>query len=209
MISTTKKTKDVLDRDPQKRRASTLTIIAIAGLVLFLIDVLVTTLLRPEYNPLVHGLSYYAVGPRGWLMGAGLVSIALTGIAVALQHARAERQGRSTAGIILLITWGISQILAVIFPLDLPGSTPTLSGQIHGWMGMNFTLMLIAALLISRKLNKAAPNPRRMTAAVLITITSILLILFMGALQPLGLGGVFQRLYWLSVVVWLAMMIRA
>ena len=52
----------------QAKQVAWLALIAIGGIVYFIVAVVVLHFLRPEYNPINHAVSNYAVGPYGYLI---------------------------------------------------------------------------------------------------------------------------------------------
>jgi hypothetical protein len=98
-------------------------------------------------------------------------------------------------------------MLVAMFPIDLPGETATLSGTVHGYLGFSFLLMAGAALLVGRAFSHDAywGTFARSVAwgAAAIVVISVLLVLFNGVLQPIGIGGLVQRLFWLAWLLWL------
>ena len=126
----------------------TLATLSLVLTALFLLLILALHVLRPDVNPLVSGISYYALGQLGFLLGVAVACIGTAGIllAIALWPVTPATAGR--IGLILVMLWGLTSILAGLFPLDAPGAAPTLSGRIHGLTGMNFLLIVPALLLI-------------------------------------------------------------
>ena len=68
----------------QAKQVAWLALIAIGGIVYFIVAVVVLHFLRPEYNPINHAVSNYAVGPYGYLMTAAFYVLALSVFALAL-----------------------------------------------------------------------------------------------------------------------------
>jgi hypothetical protein len=165
-------------------------------------------ILRPDINPLSSGLSYYGKGPYSVLMNTAFDAIGVAAIVVAIGLSQfISQRGRSWPGLALLGIWGITQPVAAVFPIDLPGASHTTSGAIHGVVGFSFVLIGPATFLIARRLGYDARWTRysaraKILAGAIVTM-SVLLFVFNGMLTPLGLGGLVQRLYWLTIVVWL------
>ena len=53
-----------------------LALIAIGGIIYFIVAVVVLHFLRPEYNPIDHAVSNYAVGSFGYLMTSAFYVLA-------------------------------------------------------------------------------------------------------------------------------------
>lgn len=183
-------------------------IAATATVVYFVAAAAILHILRPDINPLSSGLSYYGKGPYSILMNTAFAAIGVAAIAVAIGLSQSiSLRGRSWPGLALLGMWGITQPVAAVFPIDLPGASQTTAGAIHGVVGFSFVLIGPATLLIARRLEHDARWNRFSASATIlagaIMIMSVLLFVFNGMLMPLGLGGLVQRLYWLTIVVWL------
>jgi hypothetical protein len=167
--------------------------------IIFLIVVVVLLFLAPDIDPLRSGISFYALTSYRLLIGMALAMIGISGIllAVALWPTILSVVGRF--GLALLIVWGITSILAGIFPLDAPGAMPTPSGTIHNMAGLNFLLIVPAVLLL-----ELPHSSQSITYGLgwLVLVSAILLFTFNGPLAYLGVGGLVQRFYWLVLALW-------
>ena len=67
----------------QARQVAWLAFIAIGGIIYFFVVVIILHFLRPEYNPVNHAVSNYAVGPYGYLMTFAFYALALSLLALA------------------------------------------------------------------------------------------------------------------------------
>lgn len=184
-----------------------LSIISLIASAIFVLAILILHFLPTGVDPLVSGISFYALIRYGFLLGLAVILIGVSGIALSLAMWPMVRSTVGRIGLLLLIAWGLSAILAGLFPLDAPGATPTLSGRIHNMAGMNFLLITPALLLIeySRAKGSRQNQPRSITfwLAWMLLAASVLLFTFNGPLFSMGIGGLFQRLYWLVLVLWL------
>lgn len=178
--------------------------LSILAALIFSIAVVVLLFLAPEIDPLRSGISFYALTDYKLLIGAGLSLVGLAGLflAMALWGGASSATGR--IGLALLVVWGITSVLAGIFPLDAPGAPPTLSGSIHNLAGLNFLLIAPAVLLIDLPRPKSEGSQTGTRGlAWLVLVSAILLFTFNGLLSSLGIGGLIQRLYWFVLVLWL------
>jgi Protein of unknown function (DUF998) len=75
---------DLIPETRQARQVAWLALIAIGGIIYFFVAVIILHFLRPEYNPVNHAVSNYAVGPYGYLMTAAFYALALSVFALAL-----------------------------------------------------------------------------------------------------------------------------
>ena len=182
--------------------------VSLLSIVYYIISVALLHLLDRSVSPFTQGLSYFALGPYEYLLAPAFIILGLGGMALTIALYLTEpAEARSLVGLTLLGLWSITTILAGIFPLDAEGAPHTTSGVIHNLAGMNFLCMAVAALLISRRLkldrrwNSAGQIATRMAWAVI--IASVLLFILMGPLHPLEVGGIAQRVYWATVLIWL------
>lgn len=184
-----------------------LAILSLIATGLFIIAILALHVLRPDINPMVFGISFYGPGDFGFMLDLALVLVGLSGIALALALWPAPTTAVGRAGLLLLIAWGLLQALAGVFPVDAPGAQPTQSGAIHNVAGMNFLLIAPALLLIELSSSAASGSGRTRTIsfwlAWLLVASALLLFIFNGPFYSLQVGGAFQRLYWLVLVLWL------
>lgn len=180
---------------------------SLATATFFILALISLHFLSSEFNPIEFGISFYALTRYGYLIGLafGLVGVAGILLAIAMWSATPSKTGR--VGLILVIAWGLFQILAGLFPLDALGSHGTLSGRIHNLAGMNFLLVTPALLLI--ELGNPAGGRNHLSRKIaywlawLLLLASVLLFTFNGPLSSLGIGGAIQRVYWLVLVSWL------
>jgi hypothetical protein len=167
--------------------------------VIFLVVVVVLLFLAPDIDPMRSGISFYALTSYRFMIGMALAIIGISGIllAVALWPTTLSVAGR--IGLVLLIVWGITSLLAGIFPLDAPGAIPSLSGSIHNMAGLNFLLIAPAVLLIELR---HSSQPITYWLGWLVLVSAILLFTFNGPLGSIGIGGLVQRLYWFILALW-------
>ncbi len=181
--------------------------IARLGFALFTAAILLLHFLSPEFNPLAQGISYYALGQFGWLFTVSLLFLGFAAAALVLLLWRRGTNASGYAGLSLLAIWIIMLQAGAFFAMDAPGSLPTLHGRIHSIAGLSFLLNPPAALLIQRALSSAHPlDPERRrgwTLAWSVVVASGLLITFNGFLLNLGVGGIAQRAYWITIIAWL------
>lgn len=185
-----------------------LSLTVIATVVYFVSSVGILHFLRPDIDPVAQGLSYYGRGPYNSLMNSAFAAIGVAGLALTFGlYQTTTARGKSSSGLLLLGIWGITQIVAAIFPIELPGEPPTSAGMIHSLVGFSFVLIGPATLLLARRFANdpywATFSRQAMLIAVGILIASVMLFIFNGILQPLRFGGIAQRAYWLSIVLWL------
>lgn len=186
------------------RRLATISLVLTAAFVLI---ILALHFLRPDVDPMLFGISFYAIGEFGQFLDFALSLVGLSGILLAFSLWPRFSSSIARAGLVLLSVWGIASILAGIFPLDAPGAQTTLSGTIHNLAGLNFLIVVPAVLMIelarSDVRRELRPRPTTYWLAWLLLIAAIALFVFNGPMHALNVGGAFQRLYWLVLVLWL------
>ncbi len=182
------------------RYLATLSLLATA---LFVVAIAALQLLRPDVNPASSGISFYGLGRYGLILGIALVLVGLSGIALALALWPTTSSALGRSGLVLLIAWGLLQVLAGLFPVDAPGGPTTVSGTIHNLAGMNFVLIPPALLLIGLAPGGASGSRRPIAFWLggLLLASAMLLFLFQGPLHSSQVGGLFQRLYWLVLML--------
>jgi hypothetical protein len=179
-----------------------LTIVGIAG---YLLNLAALHFLRTDVNPMVEPVSNYAVGAYGFLstaanIGSGLAALALTlGLYLSIAS-----PGRSRVGLFLLGLFGVSELLAAIFPIDV-GAQATTIGTIHNIVGnIAFFGFLAAVILLSWSMGKDEQwrSIRRPALALALVVLGMAVLTIVGA--NIGIGfGVGQRLFNVTSMGWM------
>lgn len=181
--------------------------LTLAGVAAYVaIDVLLA-FLRPEYSLLYNAESDYGRGPWYWVMDINfLVRCALSlAIAAALYQA-ARPDGRTRAGLALLVTWAICSGLLAFFADDPEGTPQHGSGVVHLILAfIAFTCITIGAILISASL---VSDPAWRPFATVLLATSVA-----GAVAYLLLGtadqhhhapgGLYERIFLGLELLWI------
>ncbi len=191
----------------QARCTAWLGLIAIGGIVYFFVAVVSLHVLRPEYNPVNHAVSNYAVGPYGYLMTAAFYALALSVFALAIGLARSMAlTAQAQVSVLLLIIASICIIVMGIFPGDVHALHPpaTITGVIH-WTaaGVSFSSIMIAAFLLSNCFKtdvrwRACQHP-----CFVLALAMVGALLLYGVLALVGWIGVGQRIYIAVSLMWL------
>ena len=109
-----------------------LSILTIAGAVLWAALVVLVQVLTPSQSALSMGMSGLATGRHGWLMKAAFVVRGLTALAlVATVATNAPVVACSLAGLIFFALWGGGSALLACYDTDMPGQKPTRNGAAH------------------------------------------------------------------------------
>jgi hypothetical protein len=181
-----------------------LALLAIVGVADFLLVLAALHLLRPDVNPVTEPISTYAVGPYGFLftvadIGSGLAALTLMfGLYLGIAP-----PGRSYVGLFLLGLYGVSELLAGIFPIDVGGEATTF-GTIHNIVGnLSFFGFPIAVILLSLGMGKDEQwrSFRRPALAVSFAVVLTVFLTIVGS--NIGLFGVTQRLANVTAMLWM------
>ena len=108
-------------------------------------------ILRPDYTPVDHMISDYAVGHLGWLMTTAFVALGLGCLSLSLGLWRmGPRRISATIGRLLLILACLGLMVTATFPTDLETAKDTLHGTIHTLSFLvNIVSISVAALTLS------------------------------------------------------------
>jgi hypothetical membrane protein len=157
--------------------------------------------LRPDYNPIRHFLSEYAVGRFGVLMTANFLLQALISLVLVIGLFRDVRHsGSLLAGCAFLMVAAVTLTLAGVFPTDLsvPAGDPprsiTRAGMVHQSAGViSFLSRIVAFLFLAhayrsdKRWQALAPAAHRVAVAFLVLFVTFVLVV------RWDLGGVAQR----------------
>jgi hypothetical protein len=195
----------MMESQGTSRMTMVLALLTIVGIAVYLLNLAALHFLRPDVNPMLEPMSNYAVGPYGFLLtaadiGGGLAALALTlGLYLSIAP-----PGRSYVGHFLLGLYGVSVLLAGIFPIDVGGETTTF-GIIHNIVGnISFFGFPIAVILLSLGMGKDERwRSFRRTALALSVLVVLTVILTMVGFN-IGIGfGLTQRLANVTALAWM------
>ena len=163
--------------------------------------------LRPEYNPINHAVSNYAVGPYGYLMTAAFYVLALSVFALALGLFRCiALTNLSRVAMLLLCLASIGMVVMGIFPGDVHALHPpaTITGVIH-WTaaGISFLSIMIAAFLLSSSFKSDERWQEFRRLCFILALAMVGALLLYGILALVGWIGIGQRIYIAVCLVWL------
>lgn len=195
----------VVENQGRSRVTMFLALLAIVGIADFLLNIAALHFVRPDVNPVLEPISNYAVGPYGFLLtaadiGGGLAALALI---FGLYLGIAPR-GRSYVGLVLLGLYGVSVLLAGIFPIDVGAETTTF-GAIHNIVGnISFLAFPIAVILLSMGMGKDERWRSFRRPALALSIVVVLTVILTIAGSNLGIGfGVTQRVANVTALAWM------
>ena len=187
-------------------------ILAAAGVaapIMFCSVFTIAGLIRPGYDPLRQYVSELALGPNGWLQTANflVMGLLLIAFAVGLHHRIPDGSRVSPA---LLVVAGVGFLLSGIFARDLPGTTPTMQGEVHKYASYILLALPLASLSIAPRLKQ---DPRWRALAPYSVASGLLTLLLLpgyfwgiqaASLQPWM--GLYQRILIAIPMSWLEVM---
>ncbi len=182
-----------------------LALLAIVGIADFLLNIAALHFVRPDVNPVLEPMSTYAVGPYGFLftaadIGGGLAALALTfGLYLGIAP-----PGRSYVGLFLLGLYGVSVLLAGIFPIDVGGEA-TMVGTIHNIVGnILFFAFPVGVILLSLGMGKDERWRSFRRPALVMSLLVVLTVILTMVGFNLDIGfGVTQRLANVTALAWM------
>jgi hypothetical protein len=193
---------------PALSRAKPLARLTLAGVGVYVgIDVLLA-FLRPQYSLLYNAESDYGRGPWYWVMDINFLLRCALSLAIAAALYRVVRlDGRTRAGLALLVTWAICSGLLAFFA-DNPAGTPvTGSGVVHVVLALiAFPCIAIGAILISASLMSDPAWRPAAPVLLAISVAGALAWLLLGAPHkhhhvP---GGLYERIFLGLELLWIA-----
>ena len=195
----------MMESQGRARATMFLALLALVGIAVKFLTIAALHFVRPDVNPVLEPISNYVVGPYGFLLTvADIGSILATFALVFGLYLGIGPPGRSYVGLFFLGLYGVSELLAGIFPIDVGGEATT-AGTIHNIVGnISFFCFPIAAILLSLRMGKDEQwrSLRRPALALSIVVVLTLILTFAGF--NLGIGfGVTQRVANLAVLVWM------
>jgi hypothetical membrane protein len=188
-------------------RAKPLALFSLAAIAVYVaVDVLLA-FLRPGYSLLYNAESDYGRGPWYWVMDLNFLLRCALSLAIAAALYRVARlDGRTRAGLALLVTWAICSGLLAFFADDPAGTPLGGSGIVHLILGLiAFTCIAIGAILISASLI-SDPSWRPAAPVLLaISIAGALACLLLGtAGKHHAPGGLYERIFLGLELLWIA-----
>lgn len=186
------------------------TLITVVGIAYFVVAVSVLHFLRPEYNPINHAVSNYAVGPFGYLMTSAFYVLALSVmvLAASLSFSIALNMA-SRVAILLLCLSSCGIVVMGIFPGDVHALHPpaTISGMIH-WSAAAFAFLciMVAAFLLASSFKTDNRFQRFQRPCFVLAMAMIGALLLYGVLALVGWIGIGQRIYLAVCLLWLLLL---
>jgi hypothetical membrane protein len=194
--------------EPLAPTARTSLLLAIVGIVLYIVLDIIAQLLPPHYSPISQGESDLAVGPYGYVMTVNFVIRGLLTFAFLVGLSGATRLGKyARVGLALLAVWGAGAFVLAAFPTDV-GTVVTVHGTIHNLTALvAFTGGAFGTLALSLHF-RAEERLRRLDAAArLIAVLGVVMYfatasaLFIRRLSHIF--GLVERLFIGLVLLWM------
>jgi len=163
--------------------------------------------LRPEYNPINHAVSNYAVGPYGYLMTAAFYALALSVFALALSLYRSiVLTNLARAALLFLCLASSGMVVMGIFPGDAHALHPpaTITGVVH-WIaaGVSFLSIMVAAFLLSSSFKMDERFQKFGRPCLIFALAMVGALWLYGILALVGWIGIGQRIYLAVCLLWL------
>lgn len=157
------------------RKAATGATIALCLFGYFSIALIALHFLRPDYTPIDHMISDYAVGRFGWVMTTAFVAFGFGCLSLSLGLWRAgPKRLLATIGRLLLIVAFLGLMVTAMFPTDLETAKDTPHGTIHTISFLvNIVSISIAALTLSLSFG-ADPRWKRARLPALLIVIALL-----------------------------------
>ncbi len=191
----------------QSKQVTLLALLAIGGIVYFVVAGVVMHFLRPEYNPINHAVSNYAVGSFGYLMTSAFYALAVSLCALALRlFCSIALSNLSRVAILLLCLASSGMVVMGLFPGDAHALHPpaTIPGVVH-WTaaGMSFLSIMVAAFLLSLFFKIDERLKRFQRPCFLLALAMVGALSLYGILALVGWIGIGQRIYLAVCLLWL------
>lgn len=191
---------------PRMRQVAWAATVALVAIAYFAAIIVALHVLRPDRNPIQRPTSEYAVGPYGWLMTSAFFSMSAASFALVLGLSHGvSAPARSRLGLGLLGLWGVGVLIAMTFPIDPDGATPTLAGTIHRITGpLAFLSLTAGILLVSRHFkHDDAWRPLHRPALILsLLMLAMFVAMPLSLATGLGVAGLVQRIMLAAAVSW-------
>jgi hypothetical protein len=184
-------------------------------MLLYLVLDVVVQLLPPHYSPVSQAESDLAVGPFGYIMtlnflNRGLLSLEFMFALLGTARLAGVEASRLRAGKYLFGVWSVGALLLAVFPTDVPANPVSWHGAIHLLVAiLAFLGGAFGALALSLNLSGSPTLESIRRFALPLAILSVVLclveLLLPGAPKfSAHYGGLFERLFLGSVLVWMA-----
>ncbi|UCE37466.1 MAG: DUF998 domain-containing protein [Thermoplasmata archaeon] len=180
--------------------------IALIGFTVFLSIIFLMHFIHPELSFSSHYVSEYANEEYGWILNIAIIGNLIGSIAFIIAVYRAYPPPYRS--MISIIIYGIATfaILTNFFPMDPPGESVTLSGQIHNMGGFIGGLAgLVFFIIHSIRLHSFGVLQGFYRILLILAIFGFIMfvVVLIAAIYADGIIGIVQRIYVLVLMSWL------
>lgn len=189
--------------------------VALAGVLLYVVLDIVVQSLPPHYSPLSQAESDLAVGPYGYIMtvnflNRGILSLEFLFALLGSLSLKGADLSKFRTAKYLFGTWAVGAILLAVFPTDVPATPISWHGAIHLVVAiLAFLGGAFGVLSFSLNMTGTAALERLRHVALPIGVLSVVLCLvdlldgFITRRIDARFGGLFERLFLGSVLLWI------
>lgn len=189
-----------------KYKLKTWPLMVIAGIVIYVAIDILLAFLRPDYSLLHNAESDYGRGPYFWLMDINFLLRCVFSLALikALRTVFPE-DGTIKKYSYWLVAWAVASGLLAFFA-DNPVGYPHLkSGPTHLLLAfIAFISALVGIILLNRRLRDIQAWHKTGGLLASVTILALISLLLLGhsGFKPHALGGLYERVFLGSVLMW-------
>ena len=191
-----------------ERGAETWALVAVAGIVAYLMIDLALVFLRPHLSVLHNAESDYgSKGRYAWLMDANFVLRCLLSLAVVRALVLSVTvTNRLRVAIGCLVVWSVGSGLLAFFPDDPVGTVTHGAGRVHIVLAAVAFIGVVLGTRVASRALRAAPAWRPISATLtLLSWGALVPVLLLGRahLRPHSLGGLYEKLFLAVELAWL------
>ena len=191
--------------DGKHRGARRAAVLAIAGILVYLLVDVALRILEPQYSLLRNAESDYGNGAFAWLMDLDFLLRGAASVAVVVAvEAVVRPAGALRAGLGLVVVWAVTSGLLAFFPDDLAGAAVTTAGRVHLLLALvAFVAMSVGAVIVAYALSgDLAWRPLAPTLLAL-AVAGLVALPLVGRPPLKGDFGLFERLFLGLELLWL------
>lgn len=192
---------------PPRITTSRLALIAVGGVVLYLLIDVLLAFLRPDLSLLHRAESDYGVGPYSWLMDLNFLLRGALSLALAAALLRvAAGSNRLRVGVAFLAVWGVGSGILAFFPDDPPGYPVTAAGQVHLAVAfIAFLSAVIGTIVLSVEGRHFAQLRPLHPWLLVVSVAAVIPLALLGHTQfrPHTLAGLYERAFLALELLWI------
>ena len=175
----------------QSLNVKLIALLALIGLVYFVVIIIVMHRLRPDYNPRSRYISEYAIGKYGPLAASSFViyGLAILGLYLCLESVLPVI-AKSNTGLTLMAIWGVATVITGFFDVDLKDEPMSLHGTVHSIVSeIGVFASVLAFIFLSSNFahHESTQSMAFVTLMIGIGASILKVLLFLGILGDLAL----------------------